>query len=47
MRVLSVQDLGFEHRGSSIYLAYQRAKEALAALPPGGTLGQLGVGALP
>jgi len=47
MRVLSVNDLGFEHRGSSIYLAYQRAKETFAAIPTGGTVGQLGIGALP
>jgi hypothetical protein len=48
MRVLSVNDLGFEHRGSSIYLAYQRAKEVFAAVPTGGTFGQLGVtGGLP
>ncbi len=47
MRVLSVSDLGFEHRGSSVYLAYQRSKEALAAIPTGGTFGQLGIGALP
>ena len=47
MRVLSVNDLGFEHRGSSIYLAYQRAKELFASGPTGGTVGQLGIGALP
>ena len=47
MRVLSVNDLGFEHRGSSVYLAYQRVKEAFASLPESGTFGQLGVGALP
>lgn len=47
MRVLSVNDLGFDHRGSSIYLAYQRAKETFAAVPTGGTFGQLGIGGLP
>jgi len=47
MRVLSVSDLGFDHRGSSIYLAYQRVKEAFAAVPTGGSLGQLGIGAIP
>jgi len=47
MRVLSVSDLGFEHRGSSIYLAYQKVKETFAALPASGTLGQLGIGAIP
>jgi hypothetical protein len=47
MRVLSVNDLGFDHRGSSIYLAYQRIKEGFAGLPTGGTLGQLGIGGIP
>lgn len=47
MRVLSVHDLGFGHRGSSIYLAYQRVKETFAAIPGGGTFGQLGIGAIP
>ena len=47
MRVLSVHDLGFDHRGSSIYLAYQRVKETFAAIPTGGTFGQLGIGAIP
>jgi hypothetical protein len=47
MRVLSVSDLGFEHRGGSIYLAYQRVKETFAGIPTGGTLGQLGIGAIP
>lgn len=47
MRVLSVNDLGFDNRGSSIYLAHQRVKEAFAAVPTGGTFGQLGIGALP
>ena len=47
MRVLSVNDLGFDHRGSSIYLAYQRVKETFAKIPANGTLGQLGLGAIP
>ncbi|HEU4888315.1 MAG TPA: hypothetical protein VFV49_10535 [Thermoanaerobaculia bacterium] len=47
MRVLSVHDLGFDHRGSSIYLAYQRVKETFAKIPANGTLGQLGLGAIP
>jgi hypothetical protein len=47
MRVLSVSDLGFDHRGSSIYLAYQRAKEMFAAIPASGSVGQLGIGAIP
>jgi hypothetical protein len=47
MRVLSVSDLGFGHRGSSIYLAYQRVKETFARIPAAGTFGQLGLGAIP
>jgi len=47
MRVLSITDLGFDHRGSAIYLAYQRVKETFARIPASGTLNQLGVGAVP
>jgi hypothetical protein len=47
MRVLNVNDLGFSHRGSSVYLAYQRAKESLATLAIPGALGQLGIGGIP
>jgi hypothetical protein len=47
MRVLSTTDLGFDHRGSGIYLAYQRAKETFANIPTAGTFGQLGIGAIP
>lgn len=47
MRVLSVHDFGFDHRGSSTYLAYQRVKETFAAMPGGGTFAQLGIGAIP
>jgi len=46
MRVLSVSDLGFDHRGSSIYLAYQRVKETFAKIPTG-ALKDIGVGAIP
>ncbi|MEI8021198.1 MAG: hypothetical protein WCH39_23530 [Schlesneria sp.] len=43
MRVLSVDDLGFQHTGSNIYLRYQDQKEKLAGLVAGGTLGQFGI----
>jgi len=46
MRVLSVTDLGFSHRGGSIYLAYQRAKETLAAAAAGGDFKNLGIGGI-
>jgi hypothetical protein len=47
MRVLSVDDLGFEHKGGSIFLAYQQQKEALAAMHRPGTLGALGLAGIP
>jgi hypothetical protein len=43
MRVLSVDDLGFAHRGGSLYLIYQQAKERLARRAPGATLPALGL----
>jgi hypothetical protein len=47
MRVLSVTDLGFEHKGGSLFMAYQQLKEQLASKGPGGTLGLLGIGSIP
>jgi hypothetical protein len=47
MRVLSVNDLGFDVKGGALYLAYQRQKERLASLSVGGTLGQFGITELP
>ena len=47
MRVLSVNDLGFDVKGGALYLAYQRQKEQFAALNLGGTLGQFGITELP
>ena len=42
--VLSVDDLGFAHRGGSFYLSYHQQKERLAALNQGGSLNVLGLG---
>jgi hypothetical protein len=47
LRVLSVDDLGFEHRGASIYLAYHRQKEALAQRDRAGSLSDFGIRSLP
>ncbi|MBE7169310.1 MAG: hypothetical protein INR73_01905 [Williamsia sp.] len=47
MRVLSVEDLGFDHKGSGLYMSYQQNKERLAGLFTGGTLSQLGITAIP
>ena len=47
MRVLSVDDLGFLHRGSSVYMAYLTAKEALVGRAPAAALSNLGLGGIP
>lgn len=46
LRVLSVSDLGFGHRGGGLYLEYHRQKERLAALAPRTGLAALGVGSI-
>ena len=44
MRVLSVDDLGFTHRGGSLYMSYLRAKESLVTRATGTSLTNLGIG---
>lgn len=44
MRVLSVDDLGFDHRGGSLFMSYLKAKEQLAQKSKGGGLSAFGVG---
>jgi len=46
MRVLNVNDLGFDHKGSSIFMAYQQQKESLAAMSRG-ALSALGIRGIP
>lgn len=46
MRVLSVSDLGFGHKGGGLYMIHQQQKERLAGLYAGATLAALGVGAI-
>jgi hypothetical protein len=46
MRTLSVNDFPTDHRGTSIYLAYQQTKERLSTLNEGATLAQLGISAV-
>ncbi len=46
MRVLSVDDLGFEHRGGTLFMGYLRNKESLAARAGSVALSALGVGAI-
>ena len=47
MRVLSVTDLGFQHKGGSLYMAYQQNKELLAKLSPGANVNTLGIPRIP
>ena len=47
MRVLSVNDLEFSHKGSSIFMAYLQQKERLSALYQGGSLSGLGITKIP
>jgi hypothetical protein len=47
LRVLSVDDLGFRHRGGSLFMAHQRHKERLAGMSPAATLGTLGLRGIP
>ena len=44
MRVLNINDLGFAHKGGSLYMAYHQQKERLAAMSRGGPLSALGIG---
>ena len=46
MRVLSVSDLGFAHKGGNLFMAYLQNKEQLAARSAGGALTTLGVGSI-
>ena len=42
LRVLNVNDLGFEHKGGNLYMAYHQQKEQLANKYTSGNLGTLG-----
>lgn len=43
MRVLSVDDLGFDHKGGSLFMSYLQNKENLASKNAGGSLNLLGI----
>jgi hypothetical protein len=43
MRVLSVNDVGFEAKAGSLYMIYQQQKERLASLAPEGSFANLGI----
>ena len=47
MRVLSVDDLGFEHKGGSLFMSYLQSKEQLAAKVAAGSFATLGIGGIP
>jgi hypothetical protein len=47
MRVLTVDDLGFESKGGSLFMTYLQAKEQLAAKSKAGTFGALGITGIP
>jgi hypothetical protein len=44
LRILSIDDLGFGHRGGTLFMAYLRNKEALAARATSVSLSSLGIG---
>jgi len=46
MRVLSVDDLGFDHKGGSLYMVYQQNKEQLANKMKAGDFSSLGIGGI-
>jgi hypothetical protein len=43
MRVLNVDDLGFDHKGGSLFMNYHQNKERLAAMFTFGNAGDLGI----
>jgi len=47
LRVLTVDDLGFDGKGGSLFMTYLQAKEQLAAQSKAGTFGALGITGIP
>jgi hypothetical protein len=47
LRVMSTDDLGFQHKGGTIFLSHLRTREALAAKTGSATLASLGLNNLP
>jgi hypothetical protein len=47
MRVLTVNDLGFAHKGGNLFMAYLQQKEQLARTGAQGSLGALGLRGIP
>lgn len=46
LRVLSVDDLGFAHRGGSLFMSYLQTKERLADKAQAGSFSTLGIGGI-
>ena len=46
MQVLNVNDLGFSHKGGSLFMNYLQNKERLADKTSGGTLSDFGISSL-
>ncbi len=46
MHVLSVYDLGFDHKGGNLFLVYQQEKERLATMGQSANLSTLGIGGI-
>jgi hypothetical protein len=46
LRVLSVDDLGFSHRGGSLFMSYLQTKEKLASKAQRGNFSSLGIGGI-
>jgi hypothetical protein len=46
MRVLSVDDLGFSHKGGGLFMIYHQGKERLAGMFKSGSLGDLGLSSI-
>ena len=47
MRVLNIDDLGFTHKGGSLFMAYLQQKERFASMNKGGGLKAFGTGGIP
>jgi hypothetical protein len=47
MKVLNINDLGFDHRGGSLFMNYLQNKERLASKAGGASLSDFGVSSLP
>ena len=47
MRVLNINDLGFDSKGGSLFMIYQQQKETLSRLSKGGSFSDLGIRGIP